>query len=171
MLFFSTRNIYQSILSIFCVSLIILSIVSIMVMLGWELGVAESISVVVAVGLSVDYVIHLSTVYQHSLHKSRNLKMRQAYKEMGGSILSGSLTSAGSGVFLYGASDLYVFGKFATIIISSVLISFVISMLFFGAILHLIGPENGRGDIKCYCKKDKKKKNIEKNQENNSTEL
>ena len=79
-LIIATRNIIQSILSIFCVSMVIVSTVAIMNLNGWELGVAESVAVVVQIGLSVDYVVHLSTDYMHSPHRSRNDKMRQSFK-------------------------------------------------------------------------------------------
>jgi predicted RND superfamily exporter protein len=46
-LIIATRNIIQSILSIFCVSVVIVSTVAIMNIKGWELGVAESVAVVV----------------------------------------------------------------------------------------------------------------------------
>lgn len=71
----ATRNLTQSIISIFCVITIVVSVVSIMVMKGWALGTTESISVVIIIGFSVDYVIHLSADYMHSPQKSRHDKM------------------------------------------------------------------------------------------------
>jgi predicted RND superfamily exporter protein len=62
----ATRNLTQSIISIFCVITIVVSVVAIMVMKGWVLGTTESISVVIIIGFSVDYVIHLSADYMHS---------------------------------------------------------------------------------------------------------
>lgn len=41
------------------------------------------------------------------------------------------------------------FRKFAIIITSTVLISFATSMLFFGALCHSMGPEDGFGDLTC----------------------
>ena len=157
MLVVSTRNIYQSLLSLLCVALIIASILCIMVLKGWSLGIAESICVVIAVGLSVDYVIHLSTVYQHSQHKTRGEKMQQSFAEMDGSILNGTLTTAGAGVFLFFGIYVPIFGKFGTIIISTVCVSFLVSMCLYGAISHTIGPENGAGDLSCSrCKSNSK---------------
>lgn len=59
-LLMATRNIILAILSILCVSIVIVSVLAIMVLKGWELGVSESISVVILIGLAVDYVIHLA---------------------------------------------------------------------------------------------------------------
>jgi len=113
---------------------------------GWQLGIAESIAIVVQVGLSVDYVVHLSIDYLNSPHLSRNDKMKQSYKQMGISILSGTLTTFGSGAFLFGA-QLVLFNKFAVLITSTISLSFLTSMLLFGALSHMIGPQYGRGDI------------------------
>jgi len=44
-------------------------------MKGWELGVSESISVVVLIGLSVDYVVHLASDYTHSVKATRYEKI------------------------------------------------------------------------------------------------
>ena len=101
-LLLATRNIIQACLSILCVAIIIISVLAIMFLSGWQLGVSESICVVILIGFSVDYVIHLSADYMHSTYKSRNEKMKQAYTEMGVSIFSGSITTFGSGVFLFG---------------------------------------------------------------------
>jgi len=58
---------------------------------------------------------------------------------MGVSILSGTITTFCAGAALFGGM-LNTFQKFAVIITSTVGISFLTSMLFFGALLHLMGP-------------------------------
>jgi len=130
---------------------------SIMYGLGWEIGVSESLAMVILIGFSVDYVVHLSSDYVHSAHYSRHDKMQQSYQEMGVSILSGCVTTFGSGVFLFGGK-LVTFNKFAIMITCTVVISFVVSMFLFGAIMHSFGPQDGFGDIdwcfkKLNCKK------------------
>ena len=101
-LLIATKNIILSALSILCVTIVIGSVVCIMVLKGWQLGVSESISIVVIIGFSVDYTVHIAADYMHSPHSSRNDKMKQAYTEMGVSILSGSITTLGAGAFLFG---------------------------------------------------------------------
>lgn len=59
----ATRNILLATISIFCVAIVIISVVAIMSLKGWEFGVSESISVVIIIGLSVDYVVHLAADY------------------------------------------------------------------------------------------------------------
>ena len=53
---------------------------------------------------------------------------------MGISIMSGTITTAGAGAFLFGGVIL-TFTKFAVLITSTICISFLVSMILFGAIL------------------------------------
>ena len=152
-LLIATKNIIQALITLFCVSIIILSMLTIEYFLGWEIGVSESISMVLLIGFSVDYVVHLSADYVHSAHPSRHGRMQEAYEAMGVSILSGCFTTFGSGVFLFGG-EMVTFRKFAVIITCTVTISFCVAMLFFGSIMHAMGPEKGCGDLDC-CKKKK----------------
>ena len=62
-LLIATGNIVVSFLAIISVTVVIVSVVSIMVLKGWELGISESVSVVIMIGLSVDYVVHLAANY------------------------------------------------------------------------------------------------------------
>ena len=79
--------------------------------------------------------------------------MRQAYEEMGVSIVSGFITTFGSGIFLAGGY-LVTFNRFAVLITTTISFSLVISIFLFGAIMHTIGPEDGFGNL-CESKKNK----------------
>ena len=50
-LMIATFNIIQSLLSILCVSTIIVSVLAIMKLFGWQMGISESISIVLLIGL------------------------------------------------------------------------------------------------------------------------
>lgn len=65
-LLIATGNILISIYSLVTVFFIVASIVASMTLSGWELGVPESVAVVIAIGFSVDYVVHLAAHYVHS---------------------------------------------------------------------------------------------------------
>ncbi len=88
-----------------------------------ELGTTESISIVVLIGFSVDYTVHLAADYTHSAQDTRHGKMRQALREMGVSILSGFLTTFGCGFFLFWGNFTF-FKKFGLLITSTVFFSF-----------------------------------------------
>jgi len=141
-MFFVTRSIRMSLISISCIFVIVNSIVCIAVMKGWELGVTESLAFVSCIGLSVDYVVHLAAEYIHSKHKSRYKKMRQAYERIGISISFGALTSIGAAAFQLGCV-LPIGHKFAVLLTSTLSISCLTSFLLFGALCHTVGLENG----------------------------
>lgn len=145
-LLYATGNIIQSVLSIFCVSIVVVSIMAIMQLNGQSLGTAESISLVVLIGFSVDYVVHLSADYMHSAQVRRHDKMRQAYREMGVSILSGCITTFACGFCLFFGNFTF-FRKFALVVTSTITISFITAMLTFGAFCHIFGPEKNFGMI------------------------
>ena len=62
-LLLSTCNIIIAFYAILGIASVIVSVVSVMVFLGWELGMSESIAMVVLIGFSVDYVVHLANHY------------------------------------------------------------------------------------------------------------
>jgi hypothetical protein len=75
-LLLATRNIVMALMSILTCFSIMLSVVGVMYLYGWELGVAEAIGMVIAIGFSIDYVVHFATHYIHSGHRYRADKMQ-----------------------------------------------------------------------------------------------
>jgi amino acid transporter len=67
---------------------------------------------------------------------------------MGVSIFSGAITTFGAGIFLLCASTI-PYNKFGILLTVSITFSFFIAMLFFGALSHIMGPEEGFGDVTC----------------------
>lgn len=84
-----------------------MSVVAIMVLKGWQLGVSESIAMVIIIGFSVDYVVHLAAHYVHCTTPSRYEKSTESVAAMGVSIFSGAMTTLGSGVFLFGGTVIF----------------------------------------------------------------
>lgn len=74
-LILTTHNIITATFSILSICGIVVSVISIMEMAGWELGVAESVAIVILIGMSVDYVVHLATHYVESSYTDRYRKM------------------------------------------------------------------------------------------------
>lgn len=59
----TTYNIILAIYSVISIGSIVVSVIAIIEMIGWELGVSESVAIVILIGLSVDYVVHLANHY------------------------------------------------------------------------------------------------------------
>lgn len=55
-----TCNMLLAFWAILAVVIVNVSVIAIMVLQGWELGVSESLAVVIIIGLSVDYVVHIA---------------------------------------------------------------------------------------------------------------
>jgi len=158
-LLIATRNVLQSVIAIVSVIMIVISVVACMHWREMQLGVSESIAIVILIGFSVDYVVHFSHAYIHSDFVSRNDKMKQSYREMGVSILSGCITTFGCGAFLFGGTFTF-FYKFAFIISVTVFTSIIVAVFVFGAMCHTFGPQEGFCDINLNkCKKEKAAEN------------
>lgn len=152
----STTNIVIAFYSTLTIAGIVLSVVSTMTHRGWELGVAESIAVVILVGFSVDYVVHLGNSYVEagSHHTTRNDRMQAALREMGISVLAGGVTTFGSSLFLWGAASIF-FLKFAWLMEMTVLFALLWSLCFFSALCYVAGPQGNTGSIIQYFKANK----------------
>lgn len=74
-LLLSTHNVIVSLYSVFCITGIVVSVVTVMELSGWELGVAESITIVILIGFSVDYVVHLANHYVESSYSDKFKRM------------------------------------------------------------------------------------------------
>lgn len=145
----ATKNIIVSIMTVFSISLVIVSNMGLLNLFRWELGASESVSLIVVMGLSIDYITLLSIDYSQSPLESRNDKIRQAYGNMGVSILGGCTALLGATLFLFLATN-YVFFKFALLVCFTVFMAFLVSMMFFGSVCHVIGPQDGVGDVPFY---------------------
>lgn len=103
----ATGNVLISIYAIISVVFIVACVIAEMVLKGWELGVSESIAMVIIIGFSVDYVVHLAAHYVHCSKPSRYERSSESISAMGISIFSGAMTTLGSGVFLFGGTIIF----------------------------------------------------------------
>lgn len=138
-LLLTTHNVIISFYSVLVIGGIVVSVIGVMEMIGWELGVAESITIVILIGLSVDYVVHLANHYIESLFPDRYRKMQMSLRDLGISIISGASTTIGSGTFLFFAT-IIVFNKFAILIYATILFSLAFALVFFSSLVHCVGP-------------------------------
>merc|ERR1712113_255575 len=130
---------------------------------GWKLGIIESLSVIILIGFSIDYVVHVANAYLESKGDSRMERMSFALLTMGVSVLAGAISTALSGFLLLFPAFL-LFYKMGVIIMTVVLYALLWALVFFTSIMLLIGPEGKQGDLNQYllycpckgCKEEKK---------------
>jgi len=117
--------------------------------MGWGLGIAESISGVIVIGLSVDYVVHLAHMYSESRHsgcQKREDRATFAIEHMGSTIFAGAITTAGAGSVMF-LCILFLFTKMAVLITVTIIFSLLFALFFFVPLLFMLGPEGSFGDI------------------------
>jgi hypothetical protein len=143
-LILATKNIMVSLwawLSIFAIIINVLG--AFKYWFGWDLGTGETICGLIAIGFSIDYILHLSHVYLEARERgiqSRHYRMKYAMDQMGATILGAAVTTAASGVVMF-LCQFTFFNRFATMIIATIAFSFVFSMMLFAPLLLVLGPE------------------------------
>eukprot|EP01050_Picozoa_sp_SAG11_P004861 SAG11_NODE_322_length_10757_cov_2.841809_2_plen_495_part_00 len=119
-------------------------------MMGWGLGVAESIAAVIVIGFSVDFTVHLAHMYSEAGHRLglqlRSERMGSSAKTMGVTVTMGACTTLGSGMMLW-MCTLTFFTKFAVLIIATICFSLSAAMLFFMPLSAICGPEGDFADL------------------------
>ncbi|CAG5129013.1 unnamed protein product [Candidula unifasciata] len=145
-LILATRNVILSFMATFNIILVIVTFAGCIKLLDVKISVIESINLSLVAGLSVDYVVHLSESYNHAPHTLRERKTRDMLEQMGVSVLSGAITTAGAASFMIHA-QIYFFFQFGLFIMLTILLSLFYSLLWFTPLLTVIGPEEDAGSL------------------------
>jgi predicted RND superfamily exporter protein len=115
----------------------------------------ESLNLVMVVGLSVDYVVHLAEGYCRSKYTDRLNRVQHTLEEVGISVISGAFTTLGAGMFMLFAKILF-FTQFGLFIFTTIGLSILFALMFFIPLLGITGPERDVGNLtklsKC-CRK------------------
>merc|ERR1712151_217553 len=106
-------------------------------------GAIEAVSLIIFVGLSVDYSLHVAESYSISTEETRYAKTQDALRRTGGALFGAAMTSVLACPPIL-TCTIKMFVQFGVIIISNMLLSLLFSVGFFGAALAAIGPEYKR---------------------------
>lgn len=99
-LYATSRSSVLTFFSLLCIGNVLLTILAFVHLLNWRFGLSESICLIVFIGLSVDYVVHISHSYSSAIDSTRRGKVKYSISQMGPTILSGAVTSCMAGIFL-----------------------------------------------------------------------
>merc|ERR1712173_469778 len=101
--------------------------------MGWKFGFSESLAIVVVIGFSVDYTVHIAHAYLHSKKvNGRHERTAYSFLIMGVSVLYGALTTIACAIPLsQSAGDMT--GKLGLIIIFTICFALFWAMVFFPA--------------------------------------
>jgi multidrug efflux pump subunit AcrB len=142
----ATTNVYVGLLATIIIAMITSSVLGIITLIGWKLGVLESLNLTLVVGLAVDYVVHLAEGYMELTQENRLVKVKHTLGHVGISVFSGACTTLGASIFMLAAKIVFFF-KFGIFIFCTVSFSIFFSLFLFTALLSLIGPENDHGSL------------------------
>ena len=110
------------------------------VLRGWQLGMAESLSMMILTGFAVDYVVHLAHAYMESRKASRVERVHEALAALGISVFWGMLTSViAAGVL--STLQLQFFSKFGFFFLLCIGWSYLWAVLFLMPLLAFVGPQ------------------------------
>jgi 5-methyltetrahydrofolate--homocysteine methyltransferase len=91
---FSSRSFILTLFATVSVGFVLTSVTAVLVGMGWTLGFIESILFAILIGISVDFVIHLTHAYASLQGKApRDERTRFALISMGPSILAAAFTT------------------------------------------------------------------------------
>eukprot|EP01049_Picozoa_sp_SAG25_P006437 SAG25_NODE_484_length_7474_cov_11.267823_3_plen_954_part_00 len=142
----ATNNILVTGWSLLVITMVVNSVVGTMVMLGWTLGVLESICLTICVGLSVDYTIHLCHIFATSTQETRFGAGRDALASMGVSVMNAAATTLGSACVMMATYVLF-FQRFGIFVFMNIFYSAVYAFVFLMAVLMQIGPIGDQGRV------------------------
>lgn len=148
---YATDNLLLALYAIISIGCIVASVLGMAkAYFGWALGIGESVSAVIVIGFSVDYVVHLGHVYADTFHlhklATREHAVRNSLTVMGVTVLAGAATTMGSGLFML-LCQLTFFTKMAILISGTIFFSTITAFGFFMSLCALFGPTNGFMDI------------------------
>jgi len=145
-LVFTTSNWVIGILATLTIALITVCVVGLIPIVGWNLGVMESINLTLVVGLSVDYAVHLADAYVRCEFSDRKNRVRHMLGHVGVSVLAGASTTLGASAFMLGSKILFFF-QFGIFIFCTIGFSIVYALVVFTIVIGLIGPQGNTGNI------------------------
>ncbi|XP_014345484.1 protein dispatched homolog 1 [Latimeria chalumnae] len=151
----TTWNIIISLYAIISIAGTIFVTVGALVLLGWELNVLESVTISVAVGLSVDFAVHYGVAYRLAPDPDREGKVIFSLSRMGSAIAMAALTTFVAGAMMM-PSTVLAYTQLGTFMMLIMCISWAFATFFFQCMCRCLGPQGTCGQIplpkKLQCK-------------------
>nr|XP_054604513.1 protein dispatched homolog 1 isoform X1 [Nothobranchius furzeri]XP_054604514.1 protein dispatched homolog 1 isoform X1 [Nothobranchius furzeri]XP_054604515.1 protein dispatched homolog 1 isoform X1 [Nothobranchius furzeri] len=142
----TTWNIIISLYAIFSIAGTIFVTVGSLVLLGWELNVLESVTISVAVGLSVDFAVHYGVAYRLAPAPDREGKVVFSLSRMGSAIAMAALTTFVAGAMMM-PSTVLAYTQLGTFMMLIMCISWAFATFFFQCMCRCLGPQGTCGQI------------------------
>lgn len=122
------------------------------VLLGWHLNIVESITISLAVGLSIDFTIHYGMSYRLSKEKYRLARTRESFSRVGSAIVMAALTTFAAGAAMM-PSRIVPYLQLGIFLMVVMAFSWLYATFFFMSICRIIGPNGKFCQIPILCGK------------------
>merc|ERR1712003_172297 len=132
-LLISTRVFHIAFFASLSITAVLVSVLGMMVMLGWNLGSIESTLIGIIAGFSVDYVVHLAHAYEIA-QGDTYARVTEAFGDLGISVFNGMITSVVASIPLF-FCQLQFFKKFGTFLCMVIAFSWLFANFAFMSLL------------------------------------
>ena len=139
-LFLTTLNVVISIYAIISIGGVLVSTVGTLVLIGWELGIFESVTIAIAVGLSVDFTVHFGVAYRLCRDQLRQQRVTYAITHIGPAVTMAAITTVIAGLMMMPATILTYFqlGLFLILVMTY---SWIFANFCFLPMCAIMGPQ------------------------------
>ena len=142
----TSLNILITLYAIFTIFLTIFFTGGILVQLGWELNVLESVILTSSVGLSIDYAIHYGVAYLQADSPDREPRVQHSLTHVCSSVAMASITTFFAGTSVY-FSDIRGYRQLSVFLMVVMFSSWSFATFFFLSICRFIGPSGNCAQI------------------------
>ena len=111
----------------------------VLVLLGWELNVVESVTLTMSVGLSIDFCIHYGMGYRLSTLGNRKLRVQDSFERVGAAIFMAAATTFLAGVCIIPSIILFYI-QLGTFLMLVMAVSWLFATFFFQSLCYVLGP-------------------------------
>ncbi|KAK2142837.1 hypothetical protein LSH36_908g01058 [Paralvinella palmiformis] len=149
----TTMNLVITLYAIVAIMFSIICTVASIVLLGWHLNIIESITISLAIGLSIDFTVHYGVAYRLSLANEPHLRVEESFSRVGPAVAMAALTTFSAGAAMMPARVL-AYTKLGTFLMLVMTFSWVYATFLFQSICRIIGPKGNCCQLRCAgCKK------------------
>ena len=144
--FMTTLNLLITFYAMLSIASAIFVTIAVLVLLGWQLNVLESVTISAAVGLSVDFTLHYGMAYRLSPDLDRQMRVASATARMGSPVAVAALTTFLAGALMM-PSTILAYRQLGTFLMVVMVVSWTYATFFFQSLLRCFGPEAGFGQF------------------------
>ncbi|KAH8311271.1 hypothetical protein KR044_005299 [Drosophila immigrans] len=137
-----TLNLIISIYAVITVSLTIFNTVAVLILLGWQLNILESIAVSTAIGLAVDFSLHYGIHYRLAPSKERVAATQFVLSRIiGPTVMAAATTGFAGGIMM--ASNILPYIQIGVFLVVVMVTSWLYATFFLMSMLKVAGPQYG----------------------------